>query len=148
MGYPVRRTLRLDANKSGVVESRPAAGRGAPRRRGHAESSVWFVAQGWDRAASPIVWRYFNGEWERFDVPGRRYSEYLFTVAATSDSEVWIAGYRIAGDRPYSYAARLTEPGFVYVPGDDMAYWSIDLDQTGGVWAGGEAGPARILRAC
>ena len=112
------------------------------------EGSAWFVAQGGGRAHSPIVWRYFDGAWERFDVPDRRYSEYLFTIAAVSDSEVWIAGYRIAGDRPYSYAARLTETGFVYVPGDDIAYWSIDLDETGGVWAGGEAGPARILRGC
>jgi hypothetical protein len=112
------------------------------------EGSAWFAAEGGGRRRSPIVWRYFDGTWERFDLPDRRYSEYLFSVAALSDSEVWAVGYRITGDTPYSYVARLTETGFDYVPGEDMAFWAIDLDQTGGVWAGGEAGPARIQRAC
>jgi hypothetical protein len=112
------------------------------------EGSAWFAAEGGGRRRLPIAWRYFDGTWERFDLPDRRYSEYLFSVAALSDSEVWVAGYRITGDRPYSYVARLTESGFVYVPGRDMAFWDIDLDQSGGVWAGGEWGPARIQRAC
>ena len=116
------------------------------------EGSAWFVGEAGGRRRLPVVTSYGAEGWDRFQVPDRRYAEYLYSVAALSDEEVTVAGLRIYGDHAYPYAARMTETGFSYVPADDpgwMAFWDIELDENGRLWAGGE-GPdmAIIQRAC
>ena len=117
------------------------------------EGSAWFVGEGGSSYRPPLVMRYTAGSWKRFDVPDRRYSEYLYAVDALSDARVWIVGLRITGDHAYPYAARMTDAGFFrYVPAEDpgwLAFWDIDVDETGGAWAVGETSIGGIVeRAC
>ena len=113
-----------------------------------AEGSAWFVGEV-GRRDSPLVWRRRSDGWRRFEVPDRRYPEYLYSVAANTDEQVVVAGMRLHGDRAHSYVAQMTEAGFEYVPAEGLlGFWDVDLDPAGGIWTGGEAGDAIIQRAC
>ena len=116
------------------------------------EGSAWFVAEGGGGRRTPLVYRHMNA-WRRYDVPDMEHSEYLVALDATSDSNVWVTGYRISGDTGYPYVLRSSsaEGPFEYVdagnPGT-VFFRDIELDEAGGVWAVGETGGGIVQRAC
>ena len=106
------------------------------------EGSAWFVGES-GYSHTPFAMRYRAGDWSRYPMPDRSFSEFLAAIAAPSDENVWVVGYRIYGDRAYPYAARRTPDGFVFVPAENpgwLAFRDVEVDELGGVWTAAEIG--------